>query len=122
MKQFPRGHRTVLGTFSVVRGVLLFAVKLRVMPLGPHKADPTEELDESCPTTMGHGGPFISTTLTLPGPGADHRHTRKNNMDSETKRRHWLNIRTVYQRIRRRRGRRRMRRKRIQCKHITQYK
>jgi hypothetical protein len=51
---------------------------------------PTEEPDETCSATMGHGGPVLSATLTHPGPGADHRHARTNNMDSETKWRHWL--------------------------------
>jgi hypothetical protein len=58
------------------------------------RQSPTKRPEEVCPTTMKHGGGgrvlFRSATLTLPGSGADHPHTRTNNIDSETKQKHWL--------------------------------
>jgi hypothetical protein len=48
---------------------------------------PTEEPDEVCPTTIGQKGLLKWATPTVLGLGANHPHTWKNNIDSETKKR-----------------------------------
>jgi hypothetical protein len=45
----------------------------------------TEEPNELCPTTTGQKRFSRSATPILLGLGVDHSHTRKNNVDSETK-------------------------------------
>lgn len=45
----------------------------------------TEEPNELCPTMTGQKRFSRSATPTLLGLGVDHSHTRKNNVDSETK-------------------------------------
>ena len=66
-------------------------MKLRAMAIGPHKTDRSKPRSQTkCVPQQWAGRALQNSHTNNPRAGSYHPHTRKNNIDSETKRRQWL--------------------------------
>ena len=88
IKCLPRGCHYIIGTFSAVWVGLWVPVKLKAMLVGlpkPARSQPQKQVKCVPKQQRRRGGLFRSATPTLLALRANHPHTQKNNIYSETK-------------------------------------